>query len=407
VKAAVAWFFRQYDGQAFEERHDPAMTQALYPIRFKEILRNYSFGARKIPRVFAKQGLPENHTLAETWEVCDRPKESSTVMNGPLSGKTLHELIDLYGSDLLGQGITQKFGKRFPLLIKFLDASNPLGEQVHQSDELAREQGLDDPGKTEAWYMVHADPGTTVECGSINGLTREIITENILANTIRTCMKKYSVAPGDAFLLYAGTMHYSNGGVLFYEIMQNSDVIIGLHSPRETDSAKQRQKAVEAARGVRLENDSDFRIPPVAIRQGTNVKKIVLACRHFAVERLELREPYMFLLPDERFYTLSLIAGQVRVKYNNYEEHLMPGNSILLPASLEPVVLYPEPAAVVLSGYVPDLVKNIIVPCRQAGIADEDILALGGKTELNDLRQHLASTPYALPANKQKMEKAA
>ena len=126
----------------------------LYPLRFKEILRNYGFGNRWIAREFAKQGLPEDHRIAETWEVCDRPGESSEVINRSPRGRTLHELIEQYGQELLGEDIVAKSGLRFPLLIKFLDASNPLGDQVHQDDELAEKQGLDDPGKTEAWYML-------------------------------------------------------------------------------------------------------------------------------------------------------------------------------------------------------------------------------------------------------------
>ena len=70
----------------------------LYPLRFKEILRNYGFGNRWIADVYEKVCLPENHTIAETWEVVDRKGESSVVQNGALVGKTLHELIETFGA---------------------------------------------------------------------------------------------------------------------------------------------------------------------------------------------------------------------------------------------------------------------------------------------------------------------
>jgi mannose-6-phosphate isomerase len=136
----------------------------LYPLRFKEILRNYGFGNRWIDDTFEKDNLPDNHTLAETWEVVDRENESSIIINGAFAGQTLHDLIELYDKKLLGTDIVARFGKRFPLLIKFLDASNVLGEQIHHSDALAAQQKLADPGKTEAWYMLSMKEGATIHC---------------------------------------------------------------------------------------------------------------------------------------------------------------------------------------------------------------------------------------------------
>ncbi len=93
------------------------MTLSLYPLRFKEILRDYRFGNRWIVEAFEKTDLPEPpHHVGETWEVCDRPNgESSPVINGALTGETLHTLIDVYGEALLGTDIVARCGTRFPL----------------------------------------------------------------------------------------------------------------------------------------------------------------------------------------------------------------------------------------------------------------------------------------------------
>ena len=222
------------------------MTE-LYPLRFREILRDYSFGGRWIPRVFAKDSLPEDHRIAETWEVCDRPGESSRVINGPLAGQTLHSLIELHGERLLGRDVAARFGRRFPLLIKFLDCTNPLSEQAHHSDTLARERGLSDPGKTEAWCMLRVREGATIRCGNRAGLSRDELRDSLLEGRSRECMQEHEVRPGDSFLLYAGTMHYAAGGVLFYEIMQNSDVYISLGPPPEELADEDRLRAVEEA----------------------------------------------------------------------------------------------------------------------------------------------------------------
>jgi mannose-6-phosphate isomerase class I len=88
---------------------------SLYPLRFREILRDYRFGDRWIVETYEKAELPDDHRVGETWEVCDRPGESSEVINGPLTGETLHTLIARYGPSLLGRDVVARCGTRFPL----------------------------------------------------------------------------------------------------------------------------------------------------------------------------------------------------------------------------------------------------------------------------------------------------
>jgi mannose-6-phosphate isomerase len=358
----------------------------LYPFRFREILRNYGFGDRWIVEAFEKRDLPDDHRVAETWEVCDRPGESSIILNGPLAGWTLHDLLQVYGVELLGRDIVARCGTRFPLLIKFLDASRVLGEQVHQSDELAARQGFDDPGKTEAWYMLRVRDGATICCGNVDGVTREQVRDALWAGTIRECMKEYAVQPGDAFLLYAGTMHYSSGGVLFYEIMQNSDVIIGLRKPADDLPEVEKQARIETAmEGIHLEDGFECKTRPVTLEEGANRRTFAFACTHFALERLELVEPYVIDCAGERFYVLSQIEGVSSVDYGDLGIALRPGQTCLLPASLGEVCVTPERPCTLLKAYVPDLVRDVVAPLRQAGVADRDIVALGGETRLNSL----------------------
>ncbi|HQE91368.1 MAG TPA: hypothetical protein PLH19_03125 [Anaerolineae bacterium] len=370
----------------------------LYPLRFKEILRNYDFGNRWIVDVYEKEGLPAHHRLAETWEVCDRGAESSVIINGPLAGKTLHELIDEYGVDFLGRDVVARCGTRFPLLIKFLDASNVLAEQAHHNDALAAKQKLSDPGKTEAWYMLHVRDGATIRCGNVPGATEAAVHDAIMAGSIRDLMPEYAVQPGDAFLLYAGTMHYSPGGVLFYEIMQNSDVYIGLQQPDPALPEAEREAQVRTAlEGIHLEENFDGKTQPIPLREGANTHTFVLACPYFALERLDLAAPYTLSGDGERFCVLSQIEGTSTVIGGEQQVILRPGQTCLLPASLGAATLEPLSApCALLKAYVPDLVKNIIQPLRAAGVADEAIVRLGGKTTLNTLQTWLAPEKFSI-----------
>ncbi len=365
-------------------------STSLYPLRFKEILRDYGFGGRWITEVFEKEGLPEDHRVAETWEVVDRPGESSKIINGPLAGQTLHAVLGQYGARLLGADVVSRTGERFPLLIKFLDASNPLGEQIHPTDEQAPLfQHGDDPGKTEAWYMLHTRPGATIHCGCKPGVDRAALIEALKRGASRDCMVEYPVHPGDSFLLYANTMHYSHGGVLFYEIMQNSDITVGLnHLP--DDPLERERRAEQMADWIHLETPFDCRTHPVSLAHGTNCQTYVFACRYFALERWDLAEP-LRLTPDGlRFYVYSVIEGHATLRYGDQQERLVSGNSFLVPAEMTPLAIEPQGRASVLRAYVPDLMADVIAPLRARGVSDAQIEGLGGLTRLNHLTPLLA-----------------
>ncbi|MFC1526147.1 type I phosphomannose isomerase catalytic subunit [Candidatus Latescibacterota bacterium] len=362
-------------------------TRDLYPLRCREILRDYGFGERWIVSEFDKEGLPDDHRVAETWEVCDRPGESSLILNGDLAGRTLRDAIDTWREDLLGTDVVTRFGTTFPLLIKLLDASNVLGEHLHPGDDLVRQRGLDDfSGKTEAWYMLRARPDATIHCGHRPGVTVDALRQAMLEDRPRDCMEERPATVGDAFLLYPGTIHYSSGGLLFYEIMQNSDINIGLRPARGGEpSLEARTRADEILEGVHFEDGFDPRTRPVAMPLGANCRTFLIACQHFAVERLDLAEPHRLDMRGDRFRVATIVEGAATVAWDGGAETLKCGQSCLLPAALGAVSLEPDRDAAALLAFVPDLVADVVAPLRAAGITDEAIRGLGGHSELNPL----------------------
>jgi mannose-6-phosphate isomerase len=241
--------------------------------------------------------------------------------------------------------------------------------------------------------MLKAREGATIRCGQIDdSVTRAIARQAILDGTIRKQMREYTVQPGDAFLLYAGTMHYSDGGVLFYEIMQNSDVIVGLRKPDEAMLQAEREARVDAAlEGVHLEPGFEVKIEPIVLEDGANKQAFCFCCTEFALERLDLAAPYTLDCDGQRFYMLSQIEGRSMVVCGDHQETLLPGQTCLLPAFLGPVTIAPEGDCALLKAYVPDLVQNVIAPLREACFPDAAIAGLGGRTTLNPLVELLAT----------------
>ena len=122
--------------------------------KFEPLLKQTIWGGNKIVAFKHIQSDMEN--VGESWEVSGVPGDESVVANGECKGKTLNEVLAEMKQKLVGEENYKRFGDRFPLLIKFIDARQDLSIQVHPDDETAHRQGKA-MGKTEMWYVMDSD----------------------------------------------------------------------------------------------------------------------------------------------------------------------------------------------------------------------------------------------------------
>src|SRR5688572_18162600 len=112
----------------------------------------------------SKSGKPAdaNQPIGEWWLLSTRRDAPSRVVGGERDGATLCDLLadDVMAESLLGRSRLAAWRARFPLLLKVLDAAQPLSAQVHPSDR-------DHPGegKVETWCFVAAEPGSSFWLG--------------------------------------------------------------------------------------------------------------------------------------------------------------------------------------------------------------------------------------------------
>jgi mannose-6-phosphate isomerase len=160
--------------------------------------------------------------------------------------------------------------------------------------------------------------------------------------------------------------------------------------PGRGRSEEEQDRILElAVKAVHLEEDFDCQTRPIALKEGGNVHTYVMACQHFAVERLDLAAPYTLPNDGRHFYALSQVQGHAVVRCADTAVELESGLSCLIAADLEQVTIEPTPEASLLVSYVPNLVTDIIEPLRDAGVDEGAIAALGGATRLNPLRKLL------------------
>ena len=202
----------------------PSLTE---PLRFERRLLEKVWGGRALERCLGF-ALPPDVPVGETWEVVDREDVSSVVAEGEHEGRTLHELMREHGPDLLGTAPAGK-GGRFPLLVKYIDASQDLSVQVHPDDETARRLGGGAEGKTEAWYVVDVAEGGRLYAGLKPEVTREGFTKIAAGPEVEQALLEWSVRPGDCLLVPGGTVHAIGAGVTILEVQQNSDTTYRLY----------------------------------------------------------------------------------------------------------------------------------------------------------------------------------
>src|SRR2546430_14589624 len=165
---------------------------SLYPVKFHPIFKERVWGGRKLEELYHKRLAPAV-PIGESWEISDRLGDVSVIAQGPFAGKDLHWLIENHSSELLGEGVGA--GKRFPLLVKILDARKTLSLQVHPPADKADALGAEP--KTEMWNVAHAHPGAELFVGLKRGTTRKEFEQKIAAGSVAECFHRLPVKAGD------------------------------------------------------------------------------------------------------------------------------------------------------------------------------------------------------------------
>lgn len=326
--------------------------QELHPICLESSLHETIWGGRKLEQAAGKRLPAGDVPIGESWET----EVSTVAQNGPYAGQTLGDLVDLLGADLLGANAIAVFGRRFPLLAKFIDAKTKLSVQVHPEDEYAALHEGGKLGKTEFWYVLATEPGASIVHGFRASSTRAEVQQAIAEVRLEELMHEEPVAPGDVVFVPAGTVHAIGGGVLLYELQEYSDVTYRmydygrldaqgrpreLHIERSLDVTKYEPSARVKSRAVTLSETADY------------TERCLVASRYFVAREFVLRT-HLEGQTGVSCVILSSLTADLRVFYGEdleWSEPLTRGRTMVLPAALGKYRI--EGAGAFLSSYVP------------------------------------------------------
>lgn len=303
------------------------------PLHFAPYLKSVIWGGEQIAPY---KGIETSqHEIGESWEISGVPGHVSVVDRGPLKGKTLSELIDIYGADLVGADVYKKYGKEFPLLIKIIDAKADLSVQVHPDDELAHKRH-NCPGKTEMWYIMKTAPGAKIYAGLKEKITPDEYERRVADNSIMDVIAAYDSAPGDVFFLPAGRIHAIGAGNLLAEIQETSDITYRIYDyDRRGADGKPRELHTEQARdAIDYTVYPDYRNAPVS---SLEKEADLVNCSHFDVRRILLDGISEQQMNHTRrsFMIVMCLEGSAVLSYSDGKTvEISRGETLLFPAVL-------------------------------------------------------------------------
>lgn len=323
----------------------------MYPLKFEPILKQTLWGGDKIiPFKHLNESL---QNVGESWEVSAVEGSESVVANGPDKGLTLPEMVRKYKEELVGEANYARFGEKFPLLIKFIDAKLDLSIQVHPDDALAK-QRHNSFGKNEMWYVIAADKGAKLISGFAKEITPKEYKQRVHDGTFAEVLQTCNIQPGDVFYVPAGRVHGIGAGAFVAEIQQTSDITYRIFDYNRKDK-NGKTRELHTAQAVDAINFSDvqddFR---TAYDHVQNEPVEVVACPYFTTSVYDMTEEISCDYSElDSFVIFICVEGSCRLIDNEKNEiSLQAGETVLLPATVQEVTIVPEKAVKLLETYV-------------------------------------------------------
>jgi mannose-6-phosphate isomerase len=306
---------------------------------FKPLYMERVWGDRKLENLFGRK-LPTSAPIGESWELVDREEAQSVVAEGEFVGFTLHDLWNNHREEVFGKGYAEP---RFPILIKILDAAEPLSVQVHPPVDQTSER-VEEP-KTEMWYFAASEKGSAIYAGLRNGVTKEAFEAALQGGHVAELLHRLPTKAGDFIFIPSGRLHAIDAGNVIFEIQQNSDTTYRVFDWNRPGLDGNPRK-LHQAESLRSIDFNDFE-PQLDRAKGENLA----LCDYFKVDRWDLTQPRV-ASDALRFSVFQVVSGRVAAGSRIFN----PGDLFLVPASRHLTKISPESAsALVLRTTLPKI----------------------------------------------------
>jgi mannose-6-phosphate isomerase len=335
---------------------------ALYPFLLEPIYKEKVWGGRALERLGRTLPGGPDTRIGESWELADLDETSpsggggggahSRIRNGPLQERFLRDAVRDFGGKVTGKlRLSPTWG--FPLLLKYLDARENLSVQVHPSPAYAAAHP-DAHLKSEAWYIVDAEPDAVIYKGIREGTTKERFAQAIEEGTVEELMIAVPARPGDCHYLPSGTCHALGGGILVAEVQTPSDTTFRVYDWGRTDRELHVEQALECIDFGPVDA-SEFEPGTERTVDGARVRHLV-ACEHFHVHGWRIPADAGLRFGTGDVSVVMLTSGGATLGWGEAGHTLAvgAGDTLLLPQALDGTDLVPDADVELLEITFPD-----------------------------------------------------
>jgi mannose-6-phosphate isomerase len=325
----------------------------LYPLRFEPIYQYRLWGGRRLGNLLTAP-LPGDGPIGEAWVLSDRDDHPSQVANGPLKERTIAQLLEQFPEQAMGK-LAGRF-RRFPLLLKFLDAREMLSVQVHPGDAHKDLLPAGETGKTEAWVVLEAGPESRIYAGLKPGATTDGMRRALADGTVADHLACFTPKPGDGVFLPAGTVHALGGGVVAFEVQQNSDVTFRLYDWGHVDAKTGQPRALQIEQAlacIDFAESATNPVTPVVEATGPAGRERLFDCDYFRLWRLRGQSPFA-VGAEGAPRVLVCVEGAGRIEHGGAAYAIGKGDVWLLPAVVGACDFQPHGAVSLLEIALPE-----------------------------------------------------
>lgn len=297
----------------------------MQPIFLKEIYKDYLWGGTKLKEKYNKN--TDLDIVAESWEICANENGDNIILNGKYKNMLLSELFNNMDLKESIFGTKCRNMKKFPILIKFIDAKKDLSIQVHPNDEYAL-KNENSYGKNEAWYIVDCPSNASIICGLKD--TEKSVKEILDSDDIEKYLNYVNVKKGDTIYIPAGLVHAIKENIIICEIQQNSNVTYRIYDYDRVDkNGEKRQLHTKQAIDVVNQN-----IKPQIISENGNNKQELITNEYFKIKKIDIEDEYKDCSTNDSFFAVNVVEGNGKLFCNNNVFEITQGNSFIIPANL-------------------------------------------------------------------------
>ncbi|MEM7182864.1 MAG: type I phosphomannose isomerase catalytic subunit [Spirochaetota bacterium] len=312
-------------------------------LRFQPIYKETIWGGRKLESIY-QRNIPTGK-IGESWEISDYGQDLSIITNGVLAGKSFRECYKQYKQDILGTMFADT--KRFPLLVKIIDADDWLSVQVHPDDAYTQKYAPKKFGKKETWYVLQTDANAQIICGFEEETDKELYRQKILDNKAEIGLKHFLPNPGDLFMIEPGTIHAIGKGNLLLEVQQSSDCTYRVYDyGRKDKEGNLRELHIDRALEVlnfSNKNDVTPKAKKIAFPHGERV--VLTHNDKYRMDLFTVSSSFTSqqVSPVRTFQIVSIVEGTLEVTCEQEVEKFQTGDSFLISAyGSDKVTLVPQ-----------------------------------------------------------------